>query len=281
MVNLPKISIITPSYNQDHCIEECILSVINQDYSNIEFIIIDGKSTDNSVEIIKKYADQITYWVSESDKGIYDAMNKGIEKATGDWLYFLGTDDKLQKGVISQIFCYENLEECNFLYGEVESKNTTFVHRGTVDYANLFERNLCHQVIFYHKNLFENLGNYNKKYKLYADWDFNIRCFTYKHIKPKYVDKIVCTYSGEGISSHTIDEVFKKEKLPKYINKFLVKVSTPDVEKYKYHILDAIRQKGFPYNIKTIILYLYRKPNLLALKSLYYLLLEKFESSSQ
>ena len=93
MGNNPKISIITVSFNAVKVIEETIVSVINQTYTNVEYIIIDGGSTDGTVDIIKEYADKISYWVSESDKGIYDAMNKGGIKALGDFLYFLNAGD--------------------------------------------------------------------------------------------------------------------------------------------------------------------------------------------
>lgn len=88
-----KITVITVVYNGIDYIEDTILSVINQDYSNIEYIIIDGKSDDGTMDIVEKYATKISYWVSESDNGIYDAMNKGIKVATGDWIIFMNCGD--------------------------------------------------------------------------------------------------------------------------------------------------------------------------------------------
>ena len=99
----PKISIITVSYNAVATIEQTILSVINQTYENIEYIIIDGGSTDGTIDIIKKYKDKISYWVSEQDNGIYDAMNKGIDVATGDYIQFLNADDCLVNKEIIKI----------------------------------------------------------------------------------------------------------------------------------------------------------------------------------
>ena len=95
MVKKIIISIITVSYNAVKTIEQTISSVVNQSYSNIEYIIIDGGSTDGTVDIIKKYEDRIAYWVSEPDGGIYDAMNKGIKVATGDYIQIIGADDFL------------------------------------------------------------------------------------------------------------------------------------------------------------------------------------------
>src|SRR5215204_5758135 len=92
--DLPKISIVTPSYNQAEFIEETILSVINQNYPNLEYIVIDGGSTDGSVEIIKKYEQYFSYWVSEPDKGHADALNKGFAKATGEVMAWINSDDK-------------------------------------------------------------------------------------------------------------------------------------------------------------------------------------------
>ena len=104
----PKISIVTPSYNQGQFIEETILSILNQNYPNLEYIIIDGGSTDNTVEIIKKYEDRITYWVSEPDKGQSHAINKGFEKATGEIFAYLNSDDcyypEILKKIVSQFY---------------------------------------------------------------------------------------------------------------------------------------------------------------------------------
>src|SRR6185436_13398869 len=93
-MNHPKISIVTPSYNQGTYLEETILSVLNQKYPNLEYIIIDGGSTDNSIEIIKKYEKQLAFWCSEKDKGMYDAIQKGFSKSAGEIMGWLNSDDR-------------------------------------------------------------------------------------------------------------------------------------------------------------------------------------------
>ena len=102
-ISWPKISIVTPSFNQGKYIEETILSVISQNYPNLEYIIIDGASTDETVEIIKKYSDKITYWISEPDKGQSDALNKGLKKCTGEIFNWINSDDFLAKDALFKI----------------------------------------------------------------------------------------------------------------------------------------------------------------------------------
>ena len=106
MFSFPKISIITPSYNQGQYIEQTILSVIGQGYPNLEYIIIDGGSTDNTVEIIKKYSDKISYWISEPDKGQSDALIKGLEKCTGDIFNWINSDDYFEENSFFNIAQY-------------------------------------------------------------------------------------------------------------------------------------------------------------------------------
>lgn len=118
MENYPKISIVTPNYNQEKYLEETILSVLNQGYPNLEYIIIDGGSTDGSVDIIKKYADKLAYWESVPDKGMYDAIRKGFEKSTGEIMAWINSDDMYQSKsffTVSEIF--SKYKEVNWLLG--------------------------------------------------------------------------------------------------------------------------------------------------------------------
>ena len=116
--NNPLISVVTVSYNAVSVIEQTIFSVINQTYPNVEYIIIDGGSTDGTVDIIKKYADKITYWVSEPDKGIYDAMNKGIELATGEWINFMNAGDSFYSFSILELIFGQTIFSNDIIYGD-------------------------------------------------------------------------------------------------------------------------------------------------------------------
>ena len=119
MIKKPLISIITVVYNGEKHLEETILSVINQTYDNVEFIIIDGSSTDGTIDIIKKYEDKIDYWISEKDSGIFDAMNKGILASKGDYINFMNAGDFFTRiNLVSDVVNILNSEEINLLYGK-------------------------------------------------------------------------------------------------------------------------------------------------------------------
>ncbi|MBE0687714.1 MAG: glycosyltransferase, partial [Anaerolineaceae bacterium] len=123
-MNKPLISIITPSYNQSDYLEKAMVSVLNQDYPNLEYIIVDGNSTDGSQDIIKKYANRLAWWVSEKDNGQADAFNKGLMHAGGKYIGWLNSDDLYLDGVVSEaIELLESNPEIVFVFGDVQSIN--------------------------------------------------------------------------------------------------------------------------------------------------------------
>ena len=162
MQNNPKISIITVVYNGEEFLEETVLSVLNQSYKNIEYIIIDGGSTDGTVDIIKKYEDEIDYWVSEADKGIYDAMNKGIDVATGEWINFINAGDKLlhleEKDLKNNRHTFTN-----YFYDKAKYR----VFRNSLDKFYMTRNMPCHQSIIYKR---DEIVKYDVSIKIIADF---------------------------------------------------------------------------------------------------------------
>lgn len=192
-----KISIITVSYNAAKTIEQTIRSVVNQTYKNIEYIIIDGGSTDGTVDIIKKYEDKIAYWVSEPDKGIYDAMNKGIMLATGDYVYFLGADDKLLN-LPTNILEKAKNDNIFVVLGSVRFSNG-YVFHSVWDWKLKFNNRLHHQGMFIKKSYLVN-NLYDIEYPVLADFDLNQKMFknNLSHITTKLV---IAEFSLDGISA--------------------------------------------------------------------------------
>ncbi len=210
---VPKISIVTPVYNGSAYIENCILSVATQTLNNIEHIVIDGKSTDGTIEVLLRYSQSFKHlkYLSEPDAGIYDAMNKGIRMSSGEYLLFLGSDDTLYTdNTLKEIF--ENIENANydFLYGKVVLRSSRKEYGGYFDTRKLMKKNIPHQAIFYKRFLFDQLGYYGMEYKVCEDYLFNIKCFNDPKIKKKYIDVIVSVFNDSGLSSYYNDQFIKK-----------------------------------------------------------------------
>jgi len=206
--NRPKISVITTTYNASATIEQALLTVANQRYEPLEHLIIDGLSEDNTVSIVEKYQKKFPHirMVSQKDKGIYDAMNKGIDLSCGDWLFFLGADDVLyNENVFNELYDEGYLSKKEVVYGNVlVVGDTSWAKDGTLydgrfDLHKLFRNNICHQAIFYPAEIVKETGYFNMKYFISADWDFNIRCYAKKEFR--FVDKIIAKFTGGGTSS--------------------------------------------------------------------------------
>jgi glycosyltransferase involved in cell wall biosynthesis len=201
----PLISVITPVLNARDTLEQAILSVSGQSYPHVEHIIIDGGSRDGSLELIKANAKRISCWISEKDQGIYDAMDKGIDLAKGDWLYFLGADDRLYSSdVLSCLF--EGLkasEDAVMITGKVLlADSTLFSCRFN---AFLFIKNtIHHQGVFYRRDVFRNYryglvqGRDKARYKISADYDLNLKLYC-EGARCISTDRIIAE-CGKGIS---------------------------------------------------------------------------------
>ncbi|MAS50551.1 MAG: glycosyl transferase [Chloroflexi bacterium] len=214
----PKISIITVVLNNDKTIERCINSVINQKYPNkkIEHIIIDGGSKDSTVSIIKRYRNKITYWHSKKDKGLFDAMNIGIKKSSGNIIGILNSDDYFNKNALKIVSSYFSKYKIDFLFGSVKKNRI---------YHNFFPKKLwytfniypSHSVSFFiNKYAQKKIGKYNIKFKYSSDRDLIYRIIRNKNLKGIATKKneILGTFSMSGLSSkisfyQKISEEFK------------------------------------------------------------------------
>lgn len=184
-------------------------SIVSQTCSDYEVLIMDGESADNTLDIVRTYKSEKIRLFSEPDKGIYDAMNRGIDKSFGEWLLFLGSDDYLfDKDVLRDVEKYLT-DEYDVVYGEVES-NLSEQNRGKWS-LELLNANRCHQAIFYKRRFFGKSLRYNLKYPVLADFDLNLRWFLNNRYKHRYVPIVISHYSDGGYSSYTKDEAFYKD----------------------------------------------------------------------
>lgn len=244
-----KISVITPVFNAAATLQDCILSVANQNYPNLEHWFIDGLSTDGSLEIIKRYTTQFPHvkFVSEKDKGIYDAMNKGIDLSEGEWIYFLGADDVLVDSILDEITPWI-FSDCDFLYGNVAFKHSGELFKGDIAVqSNFKDVAISHQGVFTRRRVFESLGKYKTEYKVYADTVFHLEIMHTLHIKKAYIDKTIAIFNESGVSSFFMDERYlhgKPRLLSTYMN---VKI---DVNDYYKSISKYIFYEIYAYNWK-------------------------------
>ena len=216
----PLLTIIIATFNGSRTLQRTLDSILIQDWQEWEVVLVDGASSDNTVEIIEENArkDNRIRYVSEKDKGVYDAMNKGIGLARGQWIYFLGCDDwLLDRQVLQAVFNEPDISGYDLVYGNVTSTSYNGLYDGAFTFEKLLSRNISHQAIFYKKTLFDRIGDYNLRYRAHADWDLNIRCFLDSSIRVKYLEVAVAGFGADGISSqHDIPflrEVLIPEKL--------------------------------------------------------------------
>lgn len=200
----PLISIITVVLNGNKNLDQTIRSVLAQTYDNIEYIIIDGSSTDGSLETIRQYDSKIAYWISEPDRGIYDAMNKGIAASTGEIINLLNSDDYLEpEAAESVIKIYSSLRQPCIIYGNAYAVDDTYgvkakMYSGTRFWLGM---TINHQAMFVHRKIYSICGLYdNETYKFAADYDFLLRCF--RNRVPFFgTDKCIVNYRNAGMSS--------------------------------------------------------------------------------
>ena len=206
---MKKFSIITICLNERNNIEKTIKSVINQNYKDFEYLIIDGGSIDGTAEIISKYSDKLSYFVSEKDQGIYSAMNKGIRHSNGEYLLFLNGGDYLAEINVLSKFIDEDFSE-DIIYGNLflDDKVEKKIFKNIkIDDEYLFNNYISHPSTFIKKDLFNKYGLYNEGYKIAGDYEFFLKVIL------KY--KATCRYFNEGVSVYNTNGISSQSKYSK------------------------------------------------------------------
>jgi glycosyltransferase involved in cell wall biosynthesis len=203
-----KISIITVVYNGEKHLEQTIQSVINQTYTNIEYIIIDGGSTDGTVDIIKKYEDKISYWISEKDNGIYDAMNKGLAVATGDIIGLLNSDDFYIDNLVIENIVHEfQTRKVDSVYADliyINNQNKVVRYYDSSKFTpNKFQYGLmpAHPTFFARKEVYDKFGNFRLDFKIAADFEILARFLYSNNISFSYIQKPLVKMRTGGVSN--------------------------------------------------------------------------------
>ncbi len=208
----PLFSIIIPTFNAAPKLAATLDSVVSQG-ADCEVWVMDGASTDETARIIAPYlARENLSFYSERDAGVYDAMNRGIERARGRYLYFLGAGDALLPDALAAMAPHLPDDDGSFVYGDVRLSDGT-IWGGRMGAQRLRKRNICHQAVFYGREVFERLGSYDLRYPILSDYAFNLRCFADADIAKIYADVTVATFEGGGLSASHYDEMFVADRL--------------------------------------------------------------------
>lgn len=214
-LNLPLVTIITVVLNGESFLEQTINSVLNQTYTNIEYIIIDGGSKDKTLTIINKFKNKIDYWISEPDNGLYFAMNKGIGLANGDLIGILNADDYYEPNAISQIINSYLKTNAAILHGDIILESNKSKIRMKPDFNKMMQQpSIFHPTCFVKKEVYNKINCFNTSYKISADYDFLLRCIK-NNFKFEYVPEIITHFRPGGMSASCASNI-EGYKIMKY-----------------------------------------------------------------
>lgn len=214
----PLITVATVVFNNKALLEETIKSVLSQTYDNVEYIIVDGGSTDGTLEIIKKYESQLDYWVSERDRGVYDGMNKAVSLASGEWVHLLNSDDcYASSDVLSRVVPNLVNDNKDFYYGMLAyqiSDSKTEMQRFSYNwlryYALFYSAYIPHPSLFVSKKQYKSIGEYDIKYRIAADHDLILRLC--KRFTPHLLDFPITIMRAGGLSGMNPERTFGEFK---------------------------------------------------------------------
>lgn len=226
---MSKISVISVNYNDKVGLKKTIESVINQTFNDFEFIIVDGGSSDGGKEIIEEYKERIDYWFSEPDSGIYNAMNKGIKVAKGEFVIFMNSGDTFANKEVLEKVESDLVDEFDIYYGDYNRVKTNSIRKKTypekLSFSFFYTGSLSHQSTFIRRKLFDDIFLYNEDYKIASDWEFFVYAICHKNIPYKYLKMTISDFDFTGISSVAkfkhIDHAERRMTLEKYFPLFM------------------------------------------------------------
>ena len=217
-----KVSIITINLNNMNGLIKTVESVVQQSYTNFEYIVIDGGSTDGSKEYISSRVSKFAYWASEADTGIYAAMNKGLLQAKGEYCLFLNSGDwLLQHDILENVFskCHaEDVLICGCQISTGGSIVNTLSPPTKISLLSILKNSIPHQATFIKKELFELTGLYSESYKIHGDFEFWLRTIILKNCSVAALDIVVSNYNLEGISASSVNEKLSRKEVDTILN---------------------------------------------------------------
>jgi glycosyltransferase involved in cell wall biosynthesis len=234
----PLLSIITVNRNNEIGLNKTFRSIIEQTQKNYELIVIDGNSTDKSIDIIKQYYENITYWISEPDEGVYCAMNKGITKAKGEYCFFLNSGDYFANdSVLKNVF--RNEPTADVIYGNlivISENKVSGIIKGKEHntFLDIYSSQIKHQSSFIKRDLFAKFGLYDESLKISADWAFFIKSIGLNSASLKYVDIDIACFDNNGLSNNNPELCETERQI--IIDQFIPEIMRKDyilLKKYK------------------------------------------------
>jgi glycosyltransferase involved in cell wall biosynthesis len=250
-----KLSIITVNLNNREGLRKTIESVLSQTAAFFEFIIIDGCSSDGSVDLIIEHRDKIAFWISEHDNGIYQAMNKGIRAAKGEYLLFLNSGDFLVNNeIIEEVFKSGNKEDLIYGKSNISKEGKviyTTPHPDMLTLGFFFKQTISHQAAFIRKNLFERYGYYREDYRIHSDLDFWIRAVILNNCSTGKLNLIVTDYNLGGISGSKEYEIMGKTERERILSENIPAAILADYKKTEVETI-AMMPLLWAKNVKPV-----------------------------
>lgn len=258
---MKKISVVTVVYNSVHNVEETLLNVIGQTWGNLEYIVIDGGSTDGTVDVIKKYTDKITFWISEKDKGIFDAMNKSLQYVTGEYVLFMNAGDTfVSHSTVENVFS-QDVSDADLIYGDTYVLNHLGYKLGKADaiYSHnpspqamvFLSQGFCHQSLFTKTEVLKTI-RFNTKYPIGADYDTTAKVYFKGNHKLHYVGFPVAVFDDRtgGASHYKIKKMYQEryamfDYKPTLLDKLVVEKQNLE------HKFKTFMEKLFPTIVKN------------------------------